>query len=389
MDVDFSVEKMIVFRQAWGYLNDYFYDPNFHGVNWQAMRSEYEPRVAAARTPDEMRRVLSLMVGELNASHCGVSAPFGGGQPGVGKLGVRFDRAEYESSGKLKITEVIPFGPAAIAGIKTGEYLLAIDGAAIDARANLDDLLAYKVGRRVALTIASSADGANRREVAARPVATGAEKGLLYRKWVEERRDYVAKASNGKLGYVHMPDMSAGSLAQLYVDLDVENHSREGVVIDIRNNNGGFVNAYAIDVFARRGYMSMTRRGGFPTAPARSSLGQRALELPTILVINQHSLSDAEDFTEGYRALKLGKVVGEPTSGWIIYTSNVNLIDGTGLRLPFIKITGADGKVMELVPRPVDIAVQRPIGESYSSRDSQLDAAVRELLRQIGARGQQ
>lgn len=389
MDVDFSVEKMIVFRQAWGYLNDYFYDPNFHGVDWQAMRAAYEPRVAAARTPDEMRRVLSLMIGELNASHCGVNAPFGGGQPAAGKLGVRFDRAEYETSGRLKITEVIPFGPAAIAGIKTGEYLLSIEGEAIDGRANLDELLGYKVGRRVALTIASSSDGAGRREVIARPVSTGAEKGLLYRKWVEERREYVAKASNGRLGYVHMPDMSAGSLAQLYIDLDAENHSREGVVIDIRNNNGGFVNAYALDVFARRGYMSMTRRGGFPTAPARSSLGQRALELPTILVINQHSLSDAEDFTEGYRALKLGKVVGEPTSGWIIYTTNVTLIDGTGLRLPFIKITGADGKVMELVPRPVDIAVQRPIGESFTSRDSQLDAAVRELMRQIGARGQQ
>jgi C-terminal processing protease CtpA/Prc len=389
MDVDFSVEKMIVFRQAWGYLNDYFYDPNFHGVNWQAVRAEYEPRVVAARTPDEMRRVLSLMIGELNASHCGVNAPFGGGgQPGVGKLGVRFDRAEYETSGKLKITEVIPFGPAAIAGIKAGEYLISVEGMGIDARANLDEMLAYKVGRRVALTV-SSADGANRREAVVRPVSTGAEKGLLYRKWVEERREYVAKASNGKLGYVHMPDMSSNSLSQLYVDLDVENHSREGVVIDIRNNNGGFVNAYALDVFARRGYMNMTRRGGFPTAPARSSLGQRALELPTILVINQHSLSDAEDFTEGYRALKLGKVVGEPTAGWIIYTSAATLIDGTGLRLPFIKITGADGKLMELAPRPVDIAVQRPIGESYTNRDSQLDTAVRELLRQIGARGQQ
>jgi Tol biopolymer transport system component len=380
MDVDFQVEKMYVFRQAWGYLNDYFYDPNFHGVNWKAVREEYEPRIAAAQTADEMRRVLSLMVGELNASHLGVSAPFVAAQPGVGKLGLRFDRAEYEIAGKLKITEVIPLGPAEFAGIKSGEYLLAVDGASIDGRTNLDELLAFKSGRRVALTLSASADGAGRREAVARPVSTGAEKGLVYRKWVEEKRDFVSRISNGRLGYVHMPDMSANSLAQLYIDLDVENHSRQGVVIDIRNNNGGFVNAYALDVFARRGYMNMTRRG-FPSAPARSTLGQRALELPTILVINQHSLSDAEDFTEGYRALKLGKVVGEPTAGWIIYTSNVTLIDGTGLRLPFIKITGADGKVMELAPRPVDVAVHRPIGESYTGRDIQLETAVRELLK--------
>jgi C-terminal processing protease CtpA/Prc len=182
-----------------------------------------------------------------------------------------------------------------------------------------------------------------------------------------------------------MVDMGQGSLAQLYADLDVENHSREGVVIDVRNNNGGFVNAYALDVFARRPYLTMTPRG-LPSTPARTVLGQRALEAPTILVTNQHSLSDAEDFTEGYRALKLGKVVGEPTAGWIIYTSGVGLIDGSNLRIPFTRITASDGTLMELKPRPVDVAVTRPIGESYTGRDSQLDAAVRELLKQIEQR---
>jgi C-terminal processing protease CtpA/Prc len=98
-----------------------------------------------------------------------------------------------------------------------------------------------------------------------------------------------------------------------------------------------------------------------------------------VLVTDQHSLSDAEDFTEGYRTLKLGPVVGEPTSGWIIYTSNVNLIDGSSLRLPSTVIRGSDGKVMEMAPRPVDVLVVRPVGESYTGRDSQLDAAVREL----------
>jgi len=146
------------------------------------------------------------------------------------------------------------------------------------------------------------------------------------------------------------------------------------------------VNAYAIDVFARRGYMSMTLRGQ-PTTPARTMLGQRALDAPTILVTNQHSLSDAEDFTEGYRALKLGKVVGEPTAGWIIYTSNVTLIDGSGFRIPFIKITDGKGVVMEMNPRPVDIPVSRLLGEDLAGKDSQLDAAVRELLKQIGNGG--
>jgi len=319
----------------------------------------------------------------LNASHSGVSGPFNPNASTTGRLGLRFDRADYEASGRLKVTEVIPLSPAALAGIKAGEYLVSVDGTRVSSRTNLDELLAFKINKRVELEVSSRPDGSDKRVLAVRPVNGATEKVLLYRKWVEERREYVARISNGRLGYVHMFDMGSASLSQLFVDLDAENHSREGVVIDIRNNNGGFVNPYAIDVFARRGYMTMTRRD-FPAAPARTVLGQRALESPTILVTNQHSLSDAEDFTEGYRSLKIGKVVGEPTAGWIIYTGGVSLIDGTNMRVPFIKIQAADGEVMEMRPRPVDVEVQRPIGESYSGKDTQLDAAVRELMKQLG-----
>ena len=128
----------------------------------------------------------------------------------------------------------------------------------------------------------------------------------------------------------------------------------------------------------------MTPRG-FSTSPSRTVLGQRALELPTILVTNRHTLSDGEDFTEGYRSLRLGKVVGEPTAGWIIYTSGVQLIDGSNLRLPYDRIVANDGTLMELHPRPVDVPVAKPLGESYLERDSQLETAVNELLRQIGS----
>jgi C-terminal processing protease CtpA/Prc len=183
-----------------------------------------------------------------------------------------------------------------------------------------------------------------------------------------------------------MIDMSANALAQLKLDLDADNHARDGVVIDVRNNNGGFVNVYAIDMLTRRGYFNMARRGlSAPPVSSRTALGQRALERPTILVTNQHSLSDAEDFTEGYRTLKLGKVVGEPTAGWIIYTGDIPLLDGSALRMPGTKIFASDGTPMEMHPRPVDVPVTRPVGESYSGKDSQLDAAVVELLKQIGA----
>jgi Tol biopolymer transport system component/C-terminal processing protease CtpA/Prc len=385
MDVDFSREKMEVFRQGWSYLRDFFYDADYHGANWEAVRAEYEPLIAGSRTPDEMRRLLQLMVGELNASHLGAGAPFAGNTATTGRIGLRFDRGEYETSGRLRVTEVIALSPVAIAGnVKAGDYLLAVDGRALDQTTNLDETLNYKIGRRVSLTVASGADGAGKREVVVRPVNGATERGLMYRQWVERNRAYVAKASNGRLGYAHMFDMSQNSLNQLHIDLDAENYAKDGVVIDIRNNSGGFVNVYAIDVLARRGYLTMTLRGTSAT-PARTVLGQRALNRPTILVTNQHSLSDAEDFTEGYRTLRLGQVVGEPTAGWIIYTWNQSLLDGTNFRLPRMKITANDGTNMERNPRPVDIEVTRPIGETLTDRDSQLDAAVRELLKQLGA----
>jgi tricorn protease len=280
---------------------------------------------------------------------------------------------------------VIPHGPADVTrALRAGEYLVAVDGVRLGSSTNLDRVLSHTVNRRVVIDVSASPDGTAARPIAVRPISQGAEKNLLYRQWVAQNRAYVERVSGGRLGYVHMIDMSDTALTQLYLDLDADNRAKAGVVVDVRNNNGGFVNVYAIDVLARRGYLQMTPRG-LPTAPARTVLGQRSLERPTILVTNQHSLSDAEDFTEGYRTLKLGKVVGEPTSGWIIFTGSVTLIDGTTVRMPGTRVSDLGGTNMELVPRPVDVAVTRPVGESLSGRDSQLDAAVKELLQQLGA----
>ncbi len=380
-DTDFDEEKAAVFTQAWTYLRDNFHDAAHHGVDWAAVRAAYVPRVEASQTPDELRRTLNLMIGELDASHTGVLAPPGATPPLIGRVGLSFDREELSSSGRLRIASILPNGPADVTrALHAGDVVTAVEGTPVDARTSFDSLLQYRIGKRTALTVVPAAGG-SAREVVVRPVNMQTEKGLLYREWVESRRAEVSRLSGGRLGYVHLFDMSAPSLAQLSLDLDAENVSREGVVVDVRNNNGGFVNVYAIDVLARREYLHMTPRG-MPTGPARTILGQRALARPTILITNQDSLSDAEDFTEGYRALGLGKVVGEPTAGWIIYTSNQPLVDGSFVRLPRVTITTAKGEPMEGHPRPVDLPVDQPLGDG--APDAQLQAAVRELLAQVG-----
>lgn len=381
LEVDFSQEKEEIFDQAWSYLRNNYRDPAMNGVNWDEVRTRYAPVVAGARTPTDLRWVLSEMIGEMNSSHSGIMAGTSvpTPPPATGRLGLFFDRGRYETSGQLCVTEVVPLGPAALAGAQVGDCLTAIDGAALEPGANLDQRLDGTIGRRV--TVAVQRAGAPV-TLSLQPVNAAAVKNLIYLSWVEHNRAEVERLSHGTLGYVHMNDMSQAALDRLYLDLDSSDFGRQGVVIDIRNNNGGFVGAYALDVLTRRPYMSLVPRG-FPAVPSRVILGQRALEKPSVLITNQNSLSDAEDFTEGYRVQGLGKVVGEPTAGWMIFVTNVNLIDNSQLRLPNSRVLDHNGQDMEMHPRQVDVEVQNPPGSWAAGHDPQLEAAVRTLMAQV------
>lgn len=382
---EFDATKVAAFEQGWGEMRDGFYDADYHGADWTAIRDRFRPQIEGARTRAEFNRLMNLMLGELNASHLGHSGrtgpPAGGEGANTGRLGLRFDRLAYEEEGRFEVSEVIALGPAAIAGgITPGDEVRAVDGIAVNGGTDLDRLLKNRTGEKVVLRVAR--EGAER-DVEVLAASAGAERQLVYRDWVESRRAYVNEISGGRLGYVHIASMSEGALEQLIFDLDQENHAREGVVVDVRNNNGGFVNVYAIDILARRNYFTMQGRGRAVEAPSRAQLGQRALLSPTVLVTNQNTLSDGEDFTEGYRTLGLGTVVGEPTAGWIIFTGSAGLVDGTSVRMPRTRIRTLTGENMELAPRPVDVEVVRPTGEWYQGRDSQLERAVEVLLRQI------
>jgi len=382
---DFERTKVAAFEHGWGEMRDGFYDPDYHGTDWDAVRDEFRPQIEGARTRAEFGRLMDMMLGELNASHLGHSgrtgAPQGGDGHSTGRVGLRFDRVAYENDGRFVVTEVIELGPADVAGgIEVGDEIVSIDGTPLGADSDLNLLLRDTPGEQVMLGVAA---GGDTEEVEVLATSSGAEGQLRYRNWVESRRAYVDQISDGRVGYVHIPSMSQGSLTQFIRDLDQLNHARDGVVIDVRDNNGGFVNVYAIDVLARENYLSMESRGSDVRAPARVRLGQRALLAPTVLVTNQNTLSDGEDFTEGYRELGLGSVVGEPTAGWIIFTSSRGLVDGTSVRMPSTYVRDNRGQNMELNPRPVDVEVERPAGESYQGIDSQLDAAVRTLLGQI------
>jgi len=383
---DFEATKVAAFEQGWGEMRDGFYDADFHGADWDAVRDRFRPQIEGARTRAEFNRLMNLMLGELNGSHLGHSGrtapPQGGDGSSTGRLGLRFDRIAYERDGRFVVTEVLELGPADVAeGIAVGDELLAVEGTALGADSDLHAMLRDTEGERIELSVRTG--GGEARDIEVLATSAGAERQLVYRNWVEGRRAYVDEISDGRLGYVHIASMTEGALDQLVLDLDQVNHAKEGVVVDVRNNNGGFVNVYAIDILARRNYFTMERRASDIAAPSRVRLGQRALLAPTVLVTNQNTLSDGEDFTEGYRSLGLGSVVGEPTAGWIIFTSARGLVDGTQVRMPSVEIRDLRGERMELNPRPVDVEVERRAGESLLGQDSQLQRAVEVLLSQL------
>jgi tricorn protease len=370
MDVDVAKDSKALLNDAWSILGESYYDPKMHGAHWDGLLKHYRGFVQSSRSRDETRRILNLMIGELNSSHSGVYLDLH--QTITGRIGVRFDRKAYEDHGELKVSDVLEGSPGDIVGFRVGDVLTAVNGHPI---VNFQQSLENTIDKRVTVTI----KGPPERVVLLRPIKAIDEQNFVYRAWRIHNRELVDKLSKGRLGYVHLYDMSASSLSEFYTDLDTVNREKKGVVVDLRNNSGGFVDPYAIDVLTRKPYLYMTPRG-LPKASERTYLGERALERPTIMLVNRHSLSDSEDFAEGYRALKLGKTIGEPTAGWIIFTFNLTLFDGTGLRVPNTKVSDLHGNNLELNPRPVDLPVQRPIGETG---DSQLSAAVTELLHEV------
>jgi Tol biopolymer transport system component/C-terminal processing protease CtpA/Prc len=381
LSVEFDAEKQVVFDQAWSLLDTYFYDPKYHGVDWDAARQKWQPYINGARTPAEVRRNIGLMIGELNASHSGIGHPAAVENNRVGDIGISFERTAYEANGALVVRDLVPLGPAAVTGkIAPGDRVVSVDGIDTTGR-NFDQLLERKIGKQVALGVQTPAG--ERRAVTVQPAPDDVVTGLRYRGWVEERRALVERLSGGRLGYVHIADMGDASLDQLQIDLDAANQNKRGVVVDVRNNNGGYVHGRVLDILSRSNFLSMTQRG-MSRFPARQALGQRALGLPTVVLANESTLSDGEDFMEGYRALGLGKMVGRDSAGWIIYTSNQPLIDGSVVRVPSLLIEGANGDNMELAGRKVDIEVQRPLGDTVRGDDSQLAMGVKVLLDQLG-----
>jgi C-terminal processing protease CtpA/Prc len=176
--------------------------------------------------------------------------------------------------------------------------------------------------------------------------------------------------------------MSYEAYQQFLADLDAEAYGKQGLLVDVRNNGGGHTAAFFLDVLTRRSTLLSDFRGR-TRADAGHLAGSKVLSRPTALLTNEHTASNAEMFTETYRRLGIGPVVGRPTAGAVVWTWRPRLIDGATVGLPRMRVTTLDGEDLEGRGRPVDHDVALPLGEPERGRDSQLEAAVRVLLERI------
>jgi tricorn protease len=375
MTVDVFAERRQMFNEAWRLLLNGFYDPELHGVDWDAVREHYEPLAAAAYTEEEFRAVVREMLGELSASHLGIYKWSGGGI-NTGRLGIRHDEA-HEDPG-VHVRGVIPHGPAERAGIEAGDYIVSIAGEAVESGSNYHCLLTDTVGDEVLLTVASSPSGRSSRDVRVRTVSGGAVSRLVYEERVRANRQIVEEASGGRLGYLHIPGMGIGNLLEFEEDLFAQGMDKDGLIIDIRGNGGGSVHDQILRYLDRTWY-------GYETTRTRPP-AYNPLELwtnPLVLLIDESCYSDAEIFPMGWKALGLGPVVGTPTFGAVIGTNDVRLIDGTGFRVPGSGWYDMTGRNLENWGIEPDIRVDSVPEEASRGRDAQLERAIEVLQGEV------
>ncbi|MGL6075382.1 MAG: S41 family peptidase [Fimbriiglobus sp.] len=393
MQIDDSQEFAQMLSQARRLIGNQFYDKTHHGIDWWKTSEKYTKAVDEVRRKEDLYALIYLMLGELNSSHVGISGRLPTAEELTGDLG--FSYAESQPRAGVRIARITPFGPLDRPGTFnwTNAVITSIDGTELTATSNLSQLLNGKIGETVVLQVQSAPTvgdageklpGKTRRfEVV--PVSREKSAQLKYDAWVQDNAKAVEKASEGKLGYLHIPSMDEDGVEAFMRSLYSENLEKEGLVIDIRNNGGGYTHDQIL------GYLT-----GPPHSVYRTRMGtqgnvfrqyDRKFTKPSVLLINNRSYSDAEILASAYREMKLGKIVGQATGGQVIGTTTVRLVDGSSFQVPRTGIFRTSGENMEKVGVKPDVVRELAPGE-LRNRDPQLDAALEALRQELKTRAE-
>lgn len=391
MKIDYEAEREQKFEEGWRELNAGFYDPKFHGYDWDKLKKKYKPWTLAAATETDFRYMFNVMLGQLNASHMGMY--------GADRSETQFERTgligvELKNVRKgLEITHVVPGSPAdrSSSKLNVGDVISAVNGSKISGDDNFYRHLANTVDEQLILEV--EPPKGKSREVIIRPTRSlGTER---YEEWVAERKRLTEEYSGGKLGYIHIQGMNWPSFERFERELTATGLGKEGIVIDVRFNGGGWTTDYLMAVLSVRQHAYTVPRGAAKnldkenkkfadTYPYSERLPLSWWTKPSIAMCNEYSYSNAEIFSHAYKTLDIGTLVGQPTFGAVISTGGSRLIDGSLVRMPFrawyVKATGEN---MEHGPAVPDILVDELPDGKGKGTDVQLKRAVEELLKQL------
>ncbi|MDE2127581.1 MAG: PD40 domain-containing protein [Armatimonadetes bacterium] len=381
-DAEYIFDRRLQYRQAFNEFyrrfGQAFYDPGMNGLNWAAARARYEPQIAGVATPMEFANLLSELVGEVNSSHSEIGPAGGASGPQTASLGMRFDQT-WRGPG-LKVTSIVPNGPAdkPETGIKVGDYVMQINGVGVSFNEKYFLTLQDEAGKPVKLLVNNTPDIKDGRTVTVKPVSAADIGNLEYQARVKRNRAIVDKASGGRLAYMHIRGMDPPSLQQFDRDLWSYAVRKDGLVLDIRENGGGNTHDALLSALSRRVYAyNRMRDGELETQPTR------AWTKPIVLLIDQNSYSDAEIFPAGFRALKLGKIVGVTTPGYVIGTYEGTLVDGTHFRMPTVGWFTKNGRNMENLGIRPDVPVENTLQDIHRRYDAQLNTAIAVCLKEV------
>ncbi len=383
IELDPREEWKQIFREAWRHERDFFWDENMSGIDWKAIHDQYATLLPRLATRSDLTDLIGEMIGELGTSHTyiwggerGVRVPWVSG----GLLGAELTR----EGGAFKIARIYRGDPADNvesplsepgAGIREGDYILAVDRQPVQGSGPIEALLAGRAGRRVLLTVNKIPSLQGAREVAITPAFD--DYRLRYVDWVRRNREYVESKSGGKLGYIHIPDMGTPGMVAfetwLYPQAD-----KEGLVIDVRWNRGGNVSQLILDRLRRPilGW-DLARHGGVDPYPYARRRG------PFVVITNGFAGSDGDIFPQAVQVEKLAPVLGERSWGGVVGIRNDKpMVDGGILTQPeYAFYFNKDGWGVENRGVVPDLIVPWDPADAAAGRDTQLDAAIAETLR--------
>lgn len=385
--IDYAKEWAQIFDEAWRAFRDGFYLENMHSVDWKAMKKKYGVLLPYVKNRQDLTYLIGEMIGELNCGHAYVNTGETN-RPQRIKTGLLGAEISRDKSGFFRLEKILPGeswspalrSPLTEPGIEAqvGDFIVAIDGVPTNTVNDLYALLVGKADVPTELSINGKAQLNGARKVVIRPLEE--EYSLYHYQWVKNNIEKVDKASGGKIGYIYIPDMGVDGLNEFakyfYPQLD-----KEGLIIDDRANGGGNVSPMILERLAREPYRMTMRRG----STRNGTVPDAVLVGPKVCLINKYSASDGDLFPWGFRALKLGKLIGTRTWGGIVgITASLPFIDGTDVRVPFFTSYDMDGHWMvENEGVKPDILIDNDPVKEWNGEDEQLNRAIEEVMKEL------